>query len=275
MNLYNVIIHPFVKNMDRERASKIALKYFAAIGKIPFGRAINRWIHDNRAKGLQKEVFGLSFYNPIGLGAGLDRYGELYNDLNNLGFSFVEVGPMDAHGISRAIENIQKDPQDDILAVCICKDYFNAFTLGYDFFDFFVLDIHDAQTCTDILDSVLEARIAEQTYKPIILKVPDTVTCSELESLSDYCLINNVDGMELRSIEHIRIVSRHCKNKLPIIANCHIDTPEKAREALIEGADLVEIRTGLLREGPGIVTQTLDYLLKTSRQQSTTNGSTI
>ena len=58
MNLYNVIIRPFVKNMDRERASKIALKYFAAIGKIPFGRAINRWIHDNRAKGLQKEVFG-------------------------------------------------------------------------------------------------------------------------------------------------------------------------------------------------------------------------
>ena len=275
MSLYNVIIRPFVKKMDRERASRIALRYFGAIGRIPMGRIVNRWIHGNKPKGLQKEVFGLNFYNPIGLGAGLDIHGELYNDLNNLGFSFVEIGPMDASGIGKAISHIQKDPQDDILAVCIHNDYFNAFTLGYDFFDFFVLDIQDIQSCTDILDSVLDSRIAEQVYKPIILKVPDTTTNSELEELTEYCLMNNVDGMELRRLGQVKAVSKHSMGKLPIIANCHIDTPEEAYDALQAGASLVEIRTGLLRDGPGIVKQTLDYLLKESKQNDKTNGSTI
>ena len=94
MGLYGILIKPFVRRRDIESASRIALRYFELIEKIPGGRLISRWIHRNRPEGLQREVFGLDFYNPVGLGAGLDLYGELYNDLNNLGFSFVEIGPM-------------------------------------------------------------------------------------------------------------------------------------------------------------------------------------
>ena len=38
------------------------------------------------------EVMGLSFPNPIGLAAGLDKNGDYFNALGQLGFGFVEIG---------------------------------------------------------------------------------------------------------------------------------------------------------------------------------------
>lgn len=264
MSIYDILIRPFVRDMDMEKASRIGLRYFQLIGKIPFGRTVNRWIHGNRPSGLQKEVFGLDFYNPVGLGAGLDIHGELYNDLNNLGFSFMEIGPMDASGVRRAIRNIQRDKPDDILAVCIEKDYLTAFTLAYDFCDFFVIDI-SADPSTEHLDPLLDARITETEYKPIIAKIPDYITELELQDIVNYCMMNSIDGIESRSVEQVRLISGYSKGRLPIIANCHIDTPEHAREALDAGASLIEVRTGLVKEGPKIVKKILKHLQNTQQ----------
>ena len=38
------------------------------------------------------EVMGLSFPNPVGLAAGLDKNGDYFNALGSLGFGFVEIG---------------------------------------------------------------------------------------------------------------------------------------------------------------------------------------
>ena len=155
MGLYSILIKPWVRNANIEKASRVALRYFELIEKIPGGRTISRWIHNNRPVGLQREVFGLQFYNPIGLASGLDIYGELYNDLNNLGFSFVEVGPMDAKRVRRAVRRIQDDPQNDITAACINADYLTAFTLAYDFFDFFVIDIQGGDEAALLRESAV------------------------------------------------------------------------------------------------------------------------
>ena len=50
------------------------------------------------------------------------------------------------------------------------------------------------------------------------------------------------------------------KGRLPIIANCHIKTPQQAAEALENGASLVEVRMGLVRQGPNLVGKILRYL---------------
>ena len=267
MSLYDLIVKPIARKMDLERASKVGLRYFQLIGKMPFGRALNRWIHGNRPVGLQREVFGLNFYNPLGLGAGLDIHGELYNDLNNLGFSFVEIGPMNADGVRRAIRHLQTDPQDDILALCISGDYLTSFTLAYDFCDFFVIDLTE-DPGTEEINPLLESRLNEQEYKPIVIKLPDYLNDSELDTIADFCLMNSVDGIELRSNTQVSHVHEHTAGRLPIIANCHIDSPEQAAEALSCGASLVELRTGLLREGPGIVSRTLKYLLNKKNEST-------
>ncbi len=41
---------------------------------------------------LEKEVFGLNFNNPVGLGAGFDKNALYLNELEALGFGFVEIG---------------------------------------------------------------------------------------------------------------------------------------------------------------------------------------
>lgn len=267
MSAYDILIRPFVRNMDLDRASRISLKYFQLMGRVPFGRTVNRWIHGNRSSGLEKEVFGLTFYNPIGLGAGLDLYGEQYNGLSNIGFSFTEIGPMGADGIRRAIRHLQEDPKSGLVAACIDREYLTAMTLAYDFCDFFVIDL-SADPSTEYLDALLEARISEQVYKPIVAKIPEYLTEEELGQITDYCLLNSVDGIESRSITQLRHISAYSGGRLPIIANSHIDTPQQAQEALEAGADLVEIRTGLVKEGPGIVKRMLRHLQEAEKRQN-------
>jgi len=41
---------------------------------------------------LEKELFGLRFPNPVGLGAGFDKNALYLNELAVLGFGFVEIG---------------------------------------------------------------------------------------------------------------------------------------------------------------------------------------
>lgn len=259
--MYDILIKPLVKNKDLESASRIALRYFKLTGMIPGVRFMKRHTHSNRPRGIQREVFGLDFYNPIGLGAGLDRKGEVYNDINNLGFSFVEIGPVDARGMRNAISNIQDDPQDDILAVCISNDYQTAFTLGYDFCDFFVIEIGE-QPAPQVVDPLLDTRLAEDSYKPIVIKLPERITQERLDETVDYVMMSGVDAIEARTIDQIRRIKELTLGRLPIIANCHIRTPQQAAEMLEAGASLIEVRSGLVYSGPKIVDKIHRHLLK-------------
>jgi dihydroorotate dehydrogenase len=47
---------------------------------------------------LQKNVFGLSFCNPVGLGAGFDKNARYLRELEALGFGFVEIGTVTPKG---------------------------------------------------------------------------------------------------------------------------------------------------------------------------------
>lgn len=257
--LYEILISPFVKKMPSERASKVALRYFKIVGSIPGGRFFSRILHKNKAYGIQREVFGISFYNPLGLGAGLDLKGDLYNDLNDLGFSYVEIGPMDAQSTRHAISNIQNDPQDDILAACIGSDFLTSFTLAYDFFDFFVID-QSAELDISVLDSLIDARLTYDSYKPIVLKLPESIDNQSLYQAIDYCMMNGIDGVEARNLDQINAIGDISRHRLPVIANCHIKTPAQAQECIDAGASLVEIRSGLVTKGPSLVSKTLKQL---------------
>ena len=48
-------------------------------------------VNDER---LEREICGLRFKNPVGLGAGFDKDAKLYNELANFGFGFVEIGTL-------------------------------------------------------------------------------------------------------------------------------------------------------------------------------------
>lgn len=264
--MYSLLIRPITRRIkDNSKASAIALGYFKFEGKIPGGRFVSRLIHRNRPLGLEREVFGLNFYNPVGLGAGLDVNGEMYNDLNDLGFSFVEIGPFNSTAsIRKAITKLQSDPPNDILAACIAGNYLPAFCLAYDFCDFFVIDISENPDM-EIFDDLLDARLTYEVYKPLVVKIPESIPPEDLDYIVQYCMMNSVDGIEARNIKQIEYIKEKTKGRLSIIANCHIKTPQQAHEALKAGASLVEVRMGLVREGPRLIGKILKYLSSMSK----------
>ena len=175
---------------------------------------------------------------------------------------------MGADGVRRAVQHIQEDPQDDILGCCINRDFLTAFTLAYDFCDFFVIDLSE-QPGTEILDPLLDARLAEDIYKPIVLKLPTEISATEIAEILDFSLMNRIDGIEARSLEQVRQIASYAGGRMPIIANCNIESPAQAAEALEAGASLVEVRKGLVRQGPRFVGNILKYLLNLTKNERT------
>ena len=79
-----------------ETAHKIVIKLLVIARYIPFLNSILRRIYKvtDKKGNLSREIFGITFKNPVGLAAGFDKNGEYYNDMANFGFGFVEIGSL-------------------------------------------------------------------------------------------------------------------------------------------------------------------------------------
>jgi dihydroorotate dehydrogenase len=70
--------------LDPEASHDLSLAAFAAYGRVPGSIS--------PLPGRQRSLMGLTFANPVGLAAGLDKDGRAVEGLARLGFGFVEVG---------------------------------------------------------------------------------------------------------------------------------------------------------------------------------------
>lgn len=87
------LIKPIFFKFDPEEVHYFVvkrLKWFH--DNFPLGKTILRSSFDVNIKGLEREVFGIKFRNPVGLAAGFDKNGEYIEALSDLGFGFIEVG---------------------------------------------------------------------------------------------------------------------------------------------------------------------------------------
>ncbi len=178
--MYKHFIRPILFRFNPETAHNLTLKCISMLRHIPFAHSIIRAIYKKDSPGLEKEVFGIRFPNPVGLAGGLDKNGEFYNDMANFGFGFVEIGsltplPQDGNakprcfrvpgdkalinrfginnkGVRNAVEHLKKVRPEVIVAANIskntnsinedaAKDYEKAFGLLYDFVDMFVVNV--------------------------------------------------------------------------------------------------------------------------------------
>jgi dihydroorotate dehydrogenase len=87
------LIKPIFFQFDPENVHHFVVKRLKWFNDyFPFGKTILRSCFDVNIKGLEREVFGIKFRNPVGLAAGFDKNGEYIEALSNLGFGFIEVG---------------------------------------------------------------------------------------------------------------------------------------------------------------------------------------
>lgn len=330
------------------------LKIGSKIGPI---KSILRHSFSPQDPSLRKTVFGLDFKNPVGLGAGFDKNALYLNELELLGFGFVEIGtvtpkpqsgnekprlfrlPADKALINRmgfnnegvqAIKsrlhewnnhklqttnhklivggNIGKNkitPNEEAW-----KDYCICFDELFDCVDYFVVNVSSPNTpglrelqeidsLKKILSELQNRNQAKSKPKPLLLKIaPDlseeqlmnivdlsfeiklsglvatntTVTRNQLQTPNLPCPksgfkletlgIGGLSGKPLmkKSTEIVHYLSQQTKGEIPIIASGGIFTGADAKEKLEAGAELIQVWTGFIYEGPGIVNNICQHL---------------
>lgn len=90
--LYRAVLYPALDQLDPERAHHLALGALHRAERLPGGMAMLRALAGPVDERLRVHRFGLSFANPLGVAAGLDKNAEAAGALFALGFGAVEVG---------------------------------------------------------------------------------------------------------------------------------------------------------------------------------------
>ena len=77
---------------DAEKAHYLAMNTLSFLCYNPFLKKIISSRFTINHASLHTELFGLTFKNPVGLGAGFDKNARYLRELEALGFGFVEIG---------------------------------------------------------------------------------------------------------------------------------------------------------------------------------------
>ena len=92
--MYKRLVQPLLFLFDPEKVHYFTfslIKWFSFLPGIPYLTRMFYQLNDPR---LEREVFGLKFPNPVGLAAGFDKNAELFKELSNFGFGFIEIGTL-------------------------------------------------------------------------------------------------------------------------------------------------------------------------------------
>ena len=172
------------------------------------------------------------------------------------------------------------------------EDYSFCFENMYDYVDYFVVNVSSPNTpnlrelqakkpLTSLLNSLQVLNKKKPKRKPILIKIDPDLNKNQLLDIIDIVKITNIDGvvasntsigrdglissnrieagglsgkpLSKKSTEVISFLSKKSNKSFPIIGVGGIHSPEDAIEKLEAGADLVQLYTGFIYEGPGIV----------------------
>lgn len=170
---------------DPEKVHYATMSMIRTTLKIPGMKALWKKLYfvDNPA--LKRELFGLTFDNPVGLAAGFDKNASMYNDLAYCGFGFIEIGTVtpvgqdgnpkprlfrlredsaiinrmgfNNAGVDAAVEQLKQRKTDLIIGGNIGKnkvtpneeatsDYVKSFDKLFPYVDYFVVNVSSPNT---------------------------------------------------------------------------------------------------------------------------------
>ncbi len=154
--------------------------------------------------------------------------------------------------------------------------------------------LQDKKPLTEILLKLKELNTHKEIQRPILLKIAPDLTDSQLDDIIDIVAETKIDGIiatnttisrdnlitstekitkigngglsgkpvSERSTEVIRYLSTKSKKAFPIVGVGGIHTAEDAIEKIEAGADLIQVYTGFVYEGPSMVKKINKALLK-------------
>jgi dihydroorotate dehydrogenase len=328
--MYKAVIRPLFFLFDPEKIHHFTFSLIQFACKIPGISSLFKNLYFVEDKRLEKNLFGLTFKNPVGLAAGFDKDAKLFNELSNFGFGFIEIGtltpkPQDGNpkkrlfrlkqdhaiinrmgfnngGVFKAVERLKKNsgvlvggnigknkttPNEDAV-----EDYKICFNALFDYVDYFVVNVsspntpnlrelQDKEPLTQLLKVLKSENAKVQNPKPILLKIAPDLTNAQLLDIIDIVGETQIDGviatnttisreglqsenrkeagvlsgtpLRERSTEVIKFLSDKSNKAFPIIGVGGIHSVEDALEKLEAGADLIQLYTGFIYEGPKLI----------------------
>ena len=172
------------------------------------------------------------------------------------------------------------------------NDYLLCFNYLFDFVDYFVVNVSSPNTpnlrelqntnfLRVILDSLNKENLKKSKIKPILIKISPDLSKENLLEIVDLAISLKIDGiiatnttinrdnltskninesgglsgkpLANKSNEVIRFISDKSNGKIPIIGVGGIHSAKDAIDKIKAGADLVQIYTGFIYEGPSLI----------------------
>ena len=280
------------------------------------------------------KLFGLTFPNPVGLAAGMDKNASALRAWEALGFGFIEAGTITAlaqpgnpkprcfrypnqealinrmgfnnAGASAVAKRLARQKASGKwprvpVGINIGKskltpneqaasDYATSYKLLLPFGDYFVVNVSSPNTPNlralqdrDSLTEIIQTLKRINNIKPLLVKIApdltddavrDIAALAETEHLAGIIATNTTldhssvpkdsdqqgglsgGPLRQRSTEVLRIL--RSATKLPIIASGGIMDAASAHEKLDAGANLVQIYTGFVYNGPDLIRKIAD-----------------
>ncbi|RMA58035.1 dihydroorotate oxidase A [Ulvibacter antarcticus] len=181
--MYKAIARPIFFLFDPEKIHHFTFSFIRFLSSLGLG-GLFRSMYLVKNKKLERELFGLTFPNPVGLAAGFDKDAKLYKELSDFGFGFIEIGTVTPKpqagnpkkrlfrlkedsaivnrmgfnngGVSEAVERLKKN-QNVLIGGNIGKnkvtpnedavdDYVICFDALFDHVDYFVVNVSSPNT---------------------------------------------------------------------------------------------------------------------------------
>lgn len=92
--MYRFLIRPILFLFAPESIHHATFRILKFAGRIPGMRSLLSATCEYKDKNLERTLFGLTFKNPVGLAAGLDKDAVIIDELASLGFGFIEIGTL-------------------------------------------------------------------------------------------------------------------------------------------------------------------------------------
>ncbi len=317
--------------LDAEKAHDLAIQNFKRFHGTPVDAFYRQHLPVRSV-----ECMGLTFKNPVGLAAGLDKNGECIDAFGSMGFGFIEVGTVTPRpqqgndkprlfrlteaealinrmgfnndGVDNLVENVKKSTYDGVIGINIGKnkdtplengseDYLICMEKVYQYAGYIAVNISSPNTpglrtlqygealeqlLSDLKHKQSELQRKHDKYVPLTLKIAPDLSDDEIVQICDSLVRHNIDGViatnttldrsivkgmkyadevgglsgrpiQQRSTEVIRRVHKELDDKLPIIGVGGIDSFVAAKEKMMAGAKLVQVYSGFIYHGPGLV----------------------
>jgi len=183
--MYKILIRPVLFLFPPEFIHHLTFNILKLAGNIPGLLKFVSIFFKIEHKKLERNLFGITFKNPVGLAAGFDKDARLIDELSAFGFGFIEIGtltPQPQHGngkprlfrlpkdqaiinrmgfnnqgVKKAVERLKKRKSSVIVGGNIGKnkitpnekaveDYSACFEALYPYVDYFVVNVSSPNT---------------------------------------------------------------------------------------------------------------------------------